>query len=96
MAAKITPAQAAAKAFRAIRLSHDKAKHGASYMAKQYLIASGASQAEASDAMKEMQPLLDNWFAQRETNPAFTPNVAATPTPAPVPQPEPTNALEAN
>jgi hypothetical protein len=48
--------------------------------------------------MKEMQPLLDNWFAQRETNPAFTPNVAATPTPAPapVPQPEPTNALEAN
>ena len=98
MAAKITPAQAAAKAFRAIRLNHDKAKHGASYMAKQYLIASGASQAEASAAVAEMNGLLTDWFAQRETNPAFTPDVSATPTPtpAPVPQPEPTPALEAN
>lgn len=81
----LTPEQAAAKAFRNCRRNHEKSELAARYLARQYLVASGVSAADAATHGAKIQGLLAEWFRQRRNNPSFTPdpNAASPPTAAP-------------
>lgn len=76
--AKLTPEQAAAKAFRDCRLNTPEARKTASYLAKQHMLASGATQQEAADSMQSVNASLDQWFEQRSKNADFKPELSAT------------------
>jgi len=75
--AKLTPEQAAAKAFRDCRLNDSKSRTAARFLAKQHMLASGASQQEAADAMDDVGALLELWFEERVKNADFTPTFKA-------------------
>ncbi len=69
----MTPYQAAVKSFHDCRLSHQNIHSVASYLARQRLIAAGATVLELRKAMPEVESKLDQWFAELIKNPSFSP-----------------------
>lgn len=93
---KLTPEQAAAKAFRSCRLNNDKSRKVASYIAKQHMLSSGCSLREAADAMPKIEELLNGWYSSRRGDPLFTPTLSPSPvTPQPGETPKAVNPPEA-
>ena len=74
---KLTPGKAAAKAFRDCRTNSDASRHAASFLAKQHMLASGATAFDVADSMQEIDQKLDEWFNSRENDPGFTPDATA-------------------